>query len=117
MIRSRMERASQTKQERFAKYRVHLNAPMGPRQLQLFCRTDTAGQELLRQVTDRLGLSARTCTLLLKVARTIADLDDSREITVNPLAEALQYRSVDHRAFRNQPDCLDRVAVFLLVMP
>lgn len=70
---------------------------MGPKQLQAFCRADTAGQELLKQVTDRLGLSARTYTRLLKVARTIADLAGSEDIEVNHLAEAIQYRSLDRQ--------------------
>jgi len=97
VIRSRVERARQIQQKRFVSHRIHCNARMGPRQLQVFCRTDAAGQELLKQVTERLGLSARTYTRLLKVARTIADLDDSSEIAVNHLAEAIQYRSFDHR--------------------
>ena len=92
-----MERARHIQQERFARLRIHCNARMGPRQLQAFCRTDAAGQELLQQVTDRLGLSARTYTRLLKVARTIADLAGSEEIAVNHLAEAIQYRSLDRR--------------------
>lgn len=96
-IRRRVEQARQIQQERFARLRIHSNARMGPRQLQEFCRPDAAGQELLQQVTDRLGLSARTYTRLLKVARTIADLANSQEIAVNHLAEAIQYRSLDRR--------------------
>ena len=95
LIRNRVERARKTQQERFATLRVHCNARMGPKQLQAFCRTDAAGKELLRQVTDRLGLSARTYTRLLKVSRTIADLAGSEEIDVNHLSEAIQYRSLD----------------------
>ncbi|MEJ2199274.1 MAG: ATP-binding protein [Desulfuromonadales bacterium] len=70
---------------------------MGPRKLQKFCRTDKAGQELLQQVTDRLGLSARSYTRLLKVGRTIADLAGSAEIGAVHLAEAIQYRSLDRK--------------------
>ena len=97
MIRCRVERARNTQQERFAKLKVHCNARMGPKQLQAFCRTDVAGKELLKQVTDQLGLSARTYTRLLKVSRTIADLAGCEEIAVNHLAEAIQYRSLDRR--------------------
>jgi len=97
LIRSRVERARKTQQERFATLNVYCNARMGPKQLQAFCRTDAAGKELLRQVTDRLGLSARTYTRLLKVSRTIADLAGSEEIAVNHLSEAIQYRSLDRQ--------------------
>jgi len=70
---------------------------VGPKQLQAFCRADKAGQELLKQVMDQLGLSARAYTRLLKVARTIADLAGSEDIEVNHLAEAIQYRSLDRQ--------------------
>jgi magnesium chelatase family protein len=92
-----VERARKTQQERFSTLNVYCNARMGPKQLQAFCRTDAAGKELLRQVTDRLGLSARTYTRLLKVSRTIADLAGSEEIAVNHLSEAIQYRSLDRQ--------------------
>ncbi|NIQ11427.1 MAG: ATP-binding protein, partial [Gammaproteobacteria bacterium] len=55
-VRQRVESARILQHERFARSRVHCNARMGPRQLQTFCNTDEDGQELLRQVTDRLGL-------------------------------------------------------------
>ncbi|NIQ09831.1 MAG: ATP-binding protein, partial [Gammaproteobacteria bacterium] len=77
---------------------IHCNARMGPRQLQTFCRTDEEGQDLLRQVTDHLGLSARSYTRLLKVGRTIADLDHSAEIGARHLAEAIQYRSLERKS-------------------
>ena len=91
-------RQAQIQQARFSRLRIHCNARMGPKQLQAFCRADTAGQELLKQVTDRLGLSARTYTRLLKVARTIADLAGSEDIEVKHLAEAIQYRQLDRDA-------------------
>jgi len=97
MVRGRVEQARQVQQERFAGSPVHCNARMGPRQLQKFCWTDKAGQELLQQVTDRLGLSARSYTRLLKVGRTIADLAGSVEIGPVHLAEAIQYRSLDRK--------------------
>ena len=96
-VRSRVEQARRLQQERFARAKIYCNARMGPRQLQAYCRTDAAGQELLQQVTDRLGLSARSYTRLLKVGRTIADLDESPEIGVKHLAEAIQYRSLDRK--------------------
>ena len=70
---------------------------MRPKQLQEFCQPDRQGRELLRQATDRLGLSARSYTRLLKVARTIADLAESEQISSIHLAEAIQYRSLDRK--------------------
>ena len=96
-VRCRVEQARQVQQERFDGSPVHCNARMGPRQLQKYCWTDKAGQELLQQVTDRLGLSARSYTRLLKVGRTIADLSGSAEIGTVHLAEAIQYRSLDRK--------------------
>lgn len=96
-IQQRVEQARAIQQGRFARSRIHCNARMGARQLQAFCRVDAAGQELLRQVTDRLGLSVRTYTRLLKVARTIADLAGLEDIAANHLAEAIQYRSLDRQ--------------------
>ena len=95
IVRARVEQARSIQQQRFHNSRIHCNARMGPRQLQEFCRADDEGHELLRQVTDRLGLSARSYTRLLKVGRTIADLEQSDEIRSRHLAEAIQYRSLD----------------------
>lgn len=97
VVRDRVEVARALQQVRFSETRVHCNAHMGPRQLQAFCKADNDGHELLRQVTDHLGLSARSYTRLLKVGRTIADLDQSAEIKAKHLAEAIQYRSLDRK--------------------
>jgi magnesium chelatase family protein len=97
VIRGRVEQARVVQQNRFTGSPIYCNARMGPRQLQKFCRTDHAGEELLKQVTDRLGLSARSYVRLLKVGRTIADLAGSAEITTTHLAEAVQYRGLDRK--------------------
>jgi len=95
-IRGRVEKAREIQQARFSRLRIHCNARMGPKQLHAFCRADTAGQDLLKQLTDRLGFFARTYAQL-KVSRTIADLAGSESIAVNHLAEAIQYRSLDRQ--------------------
>ena len=97
VVRARVETARLLQRERFQKEGVHCNARMRPRHLQRFCRPDAAGQALLEKVTDRLGLSARSYTRILKVARTIADLAGSEQVTTTHLAEAIQYRSLDRR--------------------
>jgi len=96
-VRVRVEAARQRQRDRFAQKGVHCNARMRPRHLQCFCRPDAAGQTLLEKVTDRLGLSARSYTRILKVARTIADLAGREQVEVVHLAEAIQYRSLDRR--------------------
>ncbi len=73
------------------------NGRMTPQDLARFCRLDRAGRELLKQAYHRLGLSIRTHHRLLKVARTIADLDGGERIEADHLAEALRYRMLDLR--------------------
>jgi magnesium chelatase family protein len=70
---------------------------MPPRLIKKYCEPDAAGHRLLELVTDRLGLSARSYTRILKVARTIADLDGSEHIREQHLSEAIQYRSLDRK--------------------
>jgi len=96
-IRERVEKARHLQQQRFNGLQIHCNARMGPRQLQAFCQPDAEGHKLLEQVTNRLGLSARSYTRLLKVGRTIADLAGSEQIASAHLAEAVQYRSFDRQ--------------------
>ncbi|MCB9185194.1 MAG: YifB family Mg chelatase-like AAA ATPase [Flavobacteriales bacterium] len=76
---------------------VHSNAMMGAKLLKEVCKIDDAGRDMLKKATDRLGLSARAFDRILKVARTIADLEDSEEIQPGHLAEAIQYRSLDRQ--------------------
>jgi magnesium chelatase family protein len=73
------------------------NSAMGPEQLRRFCAVDAAGRGLLDTAFERLGLSARALDRVLKVARTIADLDGSDAVRSSHLAEAIQYRSLDRR--------------------
>ena len=71
---------------------------MTPRFIKKYCELDAAGNRMLELVTDRLGFSARTYNRILKVARTIADLDGSDSIREQHIAEAIQYRSLDRKA-------------------
>ncbi|PLX85924.1 MAG: magnesium chelatase, partial [Desulfuromonas sp.] len=96
-IRQRVNRARLVQRERLAGTGLHANAQMQARHIQTFCKLDSAGEKLLEQVTDRLGLSARTYTRILKLARTIADLAESPTIESLHLAEAIQYRSLDRK--------------------
>jgi magnesium chelatase family protein len=71
---------------------------MTARHLRKHCELDTAGNRMLELVTDRLGLSARSFTRILKVARTIADLEGDERVREQHLSEAIQYRSLDRKS-------------------
>lgn len=94
-IRRRVELARQVQRERFHKHQLYTNAQMQARHIRAFCTLDYEGEQLLAQVTERLGLSARSYSRILKVARTIADLSGEEHIRQPHLAEAIQYRSLD----------------------
>ncbi len=92
-IKQRVERARAVQRERLGSDSA--NAEMSPRQVRTFCRLDGTGKELLQKAYQQLGLSARAHDRILKVARTIADLAGDRQININHLAEAIQYRAFD----------------------
>jgi magnesium chelatase family protein len=96
-IVKRVEKARDIQRERFRGTKVHSNSQMSPRQIRRFCEPDAAGHRLLELVTERLGFSARAYTRILKVARTIADLEESEGVREQHLAEAIQYRSLDRK--------------------
>jgi len=94
MIRRRVEAARQIQKQRFdkANLKIITNSEMSSAQVREFCEPDDDGKELLKTALTTMKLSARSYYRVLKVARTIADLEDSEQIRVNHLAEALQYR-------------------------
>ncbi len=96
-VRARVEAARAVQRERLAPFGIHCNAGMQARHIRKFCRLDASGQTLLETVTDRLGLSARSYTRILKVARTIADLAGAETIGQAHLAEAIRYRGLDRK--------------------
>lgn len=99
-IRQRVIKAREIQNERYAENEsIYCNAQMGSKQLREICRIEKAGQDLLKTAMDRLGLSARAYDRILKVSRTIADLDGSLNIETNHLAEAIQYRSLDREGW------------------
>lgn len=97
-ISGRVERARNIQLQRFRGTKVHCNAQMTSRHIRKYCDLDAAGHRLLEIVTEKLGLSARAYTRILKVARTIADLEGSDSIREQHLAEAIQYRSLDRKS-------------------
>jgi magnesium chelatase family protein len=96
-IAARVAGSREVQKERFAGTKVRCNAQMTPRMIRKYCEPDAAGARMLELVTDRLGLSARSFTRILKVARTIADLEGAAGVKENHISEAIQYRSLDRR--------------------
>lgn len=94
-IRERVIRARKIQNTRFSATDIHCNAQMSSRMLKEVCDISDAGQELLKTAMKKLNLSARAYDRILKVARTIADLDGQTNIETDHLAEAIQYRSLD----------------------
>ena len=95
-IRERVMKARVIQSERFKEEKeIHCNAQMRTKDLRSYCILADAGNTLLKNAMERLGLSARAYDRILKVARTIADLAHSKDIETNHLAEAIQYRSLD----------------------
>jgi len=96
-IRQRVETARAIQRQRLQRFGLHANSQMQTRHIKRFCTLDSAGEALLAKVTDRLGLSARSYSRILKVARTIADLAEVEQISTPHLAEAIQYRNLDRK--------------------
>ncbi len=100
MIRERVTKARSRQIKRFKDWpQIHYNAQMGVKQIREFCILGEESKEMLKGAMDRLQLSARAYDRILKVARTIADLDNCESIEVSHLSEAIQYRSLDREGW------------------
>lgn len=99
-IRKRVIAARKIQEERYKDYKgIHCNAQMTTKLFRQYCDIDQECQDLMKVAMDRLGLSARAYDRILKVARTIADLDNSERITATHLSEAINYRSLDRESW------------------
>ncbi|MAP54927.1 MAG: magnesium chelatase, partial [Altibacter sp.] len=100
VIRERVTKARQIQAQRFSNLsHIHYNAQMGVKQIRTYCRLDAESLQLLKTAMERLNLSARAYDRILKVARTIADLDASEAIMGSHISEAIQYRSLDREGW------------------
>lgn len=97
VIRERVNKARKIQLERYKGLSIFSNSQLQASQISRYCKLDDKGKELLKNAFDRLGLSARAHSRILKVARTIADMEESENIKQQHLAEAIQYRSLDRR--------------------
>jgi len=91
-IRKRVESAREIQRQRFQNWDIKTNSSMNIKQIQEICILDKPSQQLLSQAVNKMNLSARAYNRILKISRTIADLSNSNSITINHIAEALQYR-------------------------
>ena len=96
VIKERVEHARSIQKERFQKQRdYYCNGQMAPKDIKEMCSLDRPSENLLEEAVERLGLSARSYHRILKIARTIADLDQKENLQTNHVAEAIQYRRLD----------------------
>ena len=96
-VKERVERARAIQRERFAGRGILTNSQMGAKDIAKWCAVDENGERLLKKAFDKMGLTARATTRILKVARTIADLAGERNILPVHIAEAIQYRNAERK--------------------
>lgn len=96
-IKERVDRARRIQRERYADSTTKTNDEMTNAQVRKYCRLDKDSEDLLKTAFTKLNLTARASSRVLKVSRTIADLDGSEDISSRHIAEAIQYRSLDRK--------------------
>ena len=100
-IKERVNKARKVQQERYKENGIYSNAELTPKLLSKYCKLDKESKAIMQNAFEKLGLSARAHGRILKVARTIADLDEEENIKVKHIAEAIQYRSLDKKYWNN----------------
>jgi magnesium chelatase family protein len=94
-VRARVNEARKLQRDRFKGHRIFANGAMTSRHIKKYCHLDDEGQDVLKMAINELGISARAYDRILKVSRTIADLDGVEAIQANHVSEAIQYRTLD----------------------
>lgn len=100
-IQRRVNNARTIQLERYKSNNIYSNSELTPKLIEKYCKLDEKSKKILQNAFQKLGLSARAHDRILKVARTIADLDASKDIQTNHLLEAIQYRSLDRKYWKN----------------
>jgi magnesium chelatase family protein len=95
MIRERVLRAREIQQKRFSGRHIYCNAQMGAKEIREYCHLTSENRAFLEKMANKFSLSARAYHRIIKISRTIADLEGASHIALEHLAEAVQYRSLD----------------------
>ena len=99
-IKDRVDKARKIQNNRYKNYEIFSNSELTPNLIEKYCKLDEASNKIIQNAFERLGLSARGYGRILKVARTIADLEGKENISSSHVAEAIQYRSLDRKYWR-----------------
>ena len=95
-VRTRVNSAREIQRQRYRKFKgIYANTHIGQRAIRRYCRPDDEGEKILQRSIETFGFSARAYHRILKVARTIADLDGEEDILARHISEAVQYRTLD----------------------
>ena len=100
-IRKRVNLARKIQIKRYSPYGIYSNSELTPNLIEKYCKLDTSSKIILQKSFEKLGLSARAYHRILKVSRTIADLDGKEQIEAKHIAEAIQYRNLDRKYWKN----------------
>ena len=100
-VKKRVDKARKIQLERYKNSKILSNSELTPKLIDKYCKLDENGKKILENAFNKLKLSARAYGRILKVARTIADLEASENIQVKHIAEAIQYRSIDRKYWSN----------------
>lgn len=100
-IQKRVNKARKIQIQRYKEHNIYSNSELTPQLIDEYCKLDEKGKKILENAFKKLGLSARAYGRILKVSRTIADLDESKNIKSTHVAEAIQYRSLDRKYWKN----------------